>query len=329
MKQLEYKIIWIDDQPDKAQGYSARIASLLGRYGLELNVQWVSDKEGLNSFLAGLNGHDDYDMIMVDWKLGQMTSNGNGGASVAHEIRARHSFAMIVFYSAEQPGTLRNQIAAQLIDGVYCVNRTHFFEEASPLVKSSLKRFCDFNGMRGLFLAATAEFDDIIQGATFKAFNNLPEDYRQQIINKLLDGRVAYASKQLEDAGSHARPSDLASVIKAIRPSSWELYQCLVLILSFISAPSPKHTQALNILQQYEDQVITPRNDMAHLKEKMKDGQKVIVRGEREWDTTKFDGLRQALADHNSNLIYIRDCLLDELIKVVRDSEATQKQVVS
>lgn len=317
MKLLEYKIAWIDDQPDKAQAFCTRIASLLGRYGLELNVQWVSIAQELQSFLSGLDGHDEYDMIMVDWRLGQMSQNGNGGATVAHEIRARHSLAMIVFYSAEQPGTLRSEIAAQLIDGVYCVNRTHFIEEASPLVKSSLKRLSDFNGMRGLFLAAAAEFDEIIQGATFKAFNSLPEIYQQQVINNLLDGRVAYASKQVEEAEAHARPSDLSSVIKAIKPSSWELYQCLLTILGFVAAPSPKYTQAFDTLRRYEEEVITPRNDMAHLKEKVKNGEKVIVRGEREWDMSKFDGLRQNLIDHHNNLVYVRDCLVNDLVGAI------------
>ncbi|MDO8971488.1 MAG: hypothetical protein Q7U74_12415, partial [Saprospiraceae bacterium] len=117
MKLLEYKIAWIDDQPEQAQGYRDRIAALLGRHGFELVIEWVSSKESLDTFLAQLNGHGNYDMIMVDWKLGQMVNEAGGGASVAHRIRVKHSFATIVFYSAAAPGILRTEIAKKLIDG--------------------------------------------------------------------------------------------------------------------------------------------------------------------------------------------------------------------
>jgi CheY-like chemotaxis protein len=320
MKLLEYKIAWIDDQPDKAQGYKSRLESLLGRYGLELSVQWASTAEALQEFLKSLNENVEYDMIMVDWKLGQVLKEGNGGATVASEIRARHSLAMIVFYSAENPRTLRSQIAEKLIDGVYCVNRTHFIEEATPLVKSSLKRFSDFNGMRGLFLAAVAEFDEVIRSATFKAYNGLPGRYQQQVINQLLDGRFHFASKQAADAHDHERPSDLATVIQSIRPSTWELYTCLKTILEF-ATPSPQHTQACDVLKRYEEEIITPRNDMAHLREILRNGEKVLVRGNREWDSTKFDGLRQALSDHHNNLTYIKSRLIDDLIEAISQDE--------
>jgi hypothetical protein len=317
MKLLEYKIAWIDDQPAQAQGYRDRIATLLGRHGFELTIDWISSTDMLDAFLARLNGNDNYDMIMVDWKLGQMVSEASGGASVAHKIRVGNSFATIVFYSAAAPGTLRAEIAKQLIDGVFCVNRIHFFEEAGPLVKASVKRFTDFNAMRGLFLAAVAEFDEIIRGATFKAYSDLPEEYQQRVVNMLLDGRISYATQQANIANEHARPSDLASVLKAIQPSSWELYQCLLTILSF-ATPSPTFSNAVNKFMKYGDEVLIPRNDMAHLKEKEKNGEKILVRGDREWDAAKFDGLRHALGDHHDNLQYIKKQLVDDLVAALK-----------
>lgn len=321
MKLLEYKIAWIDDQPDQTQGYRDRIASLLGRHGFELVIEWVSDKVNLDAFLDALNGRDDYDMIMVDWKLGQMVNEGSGGASVAHKIRARNSFATIIFYSAAAPGTLRAEIAKQLIDGVFCVNRTHFVEEATPLVKASVKRFSNFNAMRGLFLAAVAEFDDLIRGATFKAFKSIPEGYQQQVISQLLDGRIDYATTQVNKAREQTSPSDLTVIVKAIQPGSWELYQCLLTILN-LASPSPKYSQAINTFMKYGEEVLTPRNDMAHLQEREKNGEKVLVRGDREWDAAKFDGLRHVLSDHYDNLKYIRECLVDELVTTLKVGSA-------
>jgi len=317
MKLLEYRIAWIDDQPDKAQGYKDRIATLLGRYGFELDINWISNEDHLQVFLAELVKHDNYDMIMVDWKLGQMVTGGTGGASVAHSIRAQHSTATIIFYSAAEPKILRSEIAGKLIDGVFCVNRMHFYEEASPLIKASVKRFADFNAMRGLFLAAVAEFDELIRGAIFKAYASLPADRQQIVVNQLLDERITYATTQAKEASEHARPSDFAKVIKAIQPGSGELYRCLVTILGFAN-PSPEYSQAVNKLNKYAEEVLLPRNDMAHLREVEKNGKKLLVRGDREWDAAKFDGLRHALADHHDNLQYIKNRLVDELVAVIK-----------
>ena len=323
MKLLEYKIAWIDDQPAQAQGYKDRIATLLGRHGFELVIEWISCKDTLEAFLAKSHEHDDYDIIMIDWKLGQMVKEAGGGASVAQNIRVQHSSATIIFYSAAEPKTLRAEIAQKLIDGVFCVNRMHFYEEAAPLVKASVKRFSDFNAMRGLLLAAVAEFDELIRSSTLKAFVALPEEHQQQVVNQLLDGRIAYATKQADEASKHARPSDLAIAVKAIQPTSWELYQCLLTILGFAS-PSPTYTQAVNKFKEYGDEVLIPRNDMAHLREIEKNGKKLLARGDRQWDAAKFDGLRHALGDHHDNLQYIKKQLVDELVTALKHGDPSQ-----
>lgn len=317
MKLLDYKIAWIDDQPEQAQGYKERIATLLARHGFGLVVDWISSKDDLDGYLAGLNGHSGHDMIMVDWKLGQMVDDASGGASVAHKIRVKHSFATIVFYSAAEPKILRAEIAKQLIDGVFCVNRTYFSDEAGPLIKASVARFSDFNAMRGLFLSAVAEFDDLIRGAIFRVFQDIPDEHKQRALNQLLDGRIAHATSQVSIAAEHARPSNLAAVIKAIQPSSWELYQCLLDMLK-LASPSPQYTVAVNKFSEYGNEVLTPRNDMAHLREQEKNGQIVLVRGDREWTAGKFDDLRRALSEHYENIQYIRKKLVDDLVVALK-----------
>lgn len=319
MNLLEYKIAWIDNQRASAEGYTGRISTLLGRYGFGLVVDWITNSEELDVFLERLSKQDEYDMILVDWNLGQMVPDKSGGASVAHSIRAQHSSATIIFYSAAEPRTLRSEIAGKLIDGVFCVNRMHFFEEASPLIKASVRKFSDINAMRGLFLSAVSEFDDLIREAVLRAFFLLPAPYQQQVVNQLLDGRISYTTKQAKDAAAYPRPAELPKVLKAIQPSSWELYQSLVAILG-LAAPSPTYTQAVNKFKQYGEEVLIPRNDMAHLREQEKNGVKILVRGGRQWDAAKFDGLRHVLADHHDNLQYIKNQLVGELIAAIKPS---------
>lgn len=314
MKLLEYKIAWIDDQPDSAQGFYQSINNKLGRSGFSLNVEWISQASALTAFLNSLRKDSDYDLIMVDWKLGKMVSPETTGTSVAHQIRTRNSFATIIFYSAEQRDILRQKIATERIDGVFCVNRMHFVMEAMDVIKASVKKFSDLTTMRGLFLTAVAEFDDVIRGSAIKAYQGLSATYQQPIKDQLIDGTISYLKQQVEKIESIDRSKDLIKLMQELRPSSKQLADCLISILSS-SEPSTQHTTALNKFRNYETEVLVPRNDMAHLKEKQENGRRFLERGDREWDASKFDGLRNLLSDHYDNIIYINRPLIEELIE--------------
>jgi CheY-like chemotaxis protein len=312
MKQLEFKIAWIDNQPNEVRSYQERIASLLSRSGFELQVEWVSSKDELERFLANLSGQSDYDFIMVDWKLGQMEIDDSGGATVANRIRGKHSYSTIIFYSAERPAVLKEQIAGKLVDGVFCINRTHFFDEASPLIRNAIKRASGFDAMRGIFLSAVADFDEVIKGCLHKAFSSLPDEYKSKVVESLISGKLEFAHKISSSAKDMPSTRDLAVAIRHLKPGSNDLFNCLVAVLRFKN-PSPEYQRALELFEKYGDQVLLPRNDLAHLREEERGGEKVLVRGDRTWKSEDFADLRHKLQDHHDNLNYIRKSLLDEL----------------
>ncbi len=314
MKLLEYKIAWIDDQPDRAQGFYQNINNKLGRSGFSLNVEWISQETALTTFLGSLRKDSDYDLIMVDWKLGKMVPTGATGTSIAHQIRVHNSFATIIFYSAEKPDVLRQEIANQRIDGVFCVNREHFVSEAMDVIKASVKKFSDLTTMRGLFLSAVAEFDDIIRGSAIKAYQGLPANYQQPVKDLLIDNTISHLKQKTAEIQSIDRSKDLIKLMQELRPGSKQLADCLINILSSCE-PSTQHTTALNKFRTYEVEVLVPRNDMAHLKEKQKNGRRFLERGDRAWDATKFDSLRNVLSDHHENITYINKSLIEQLIE--------------
>lgn len=314
MKLLEYKIAWIDDQPDQANGYYQNINNRLGRSGFIANVEWISKEGALTQFLNKLRADSDYDLIMVDWKLGKMVQNGSTGVSVAKQIRTHNSFATIIFYSAERPDVLQQQIANDRIDGVFCINRQHLADEAMNIIKASIRRFTDLTAMRGLFLAAVAEFDHVIRESAVKAYQGLPHTIQQPVKDKLIDNSTKFFKKKIEEVQSIDRNADLTTVLEALRTGSKELADCLIDILS-TAAPSSRHADALKRFSDYEKEVLVPRNDMAHVKEVQKDGRRYLERKDREWDATKFDQLRSVLRDHHENINYIYQPLIDELIE--------------
>jgi CheY-like chemotaxis protein len=323
MKLLSYKIGWIDNQPNDMAPHQARLTTRLGRLGFDIQIEWVSTADGLKGFIDGLKQHREYDLILVDWQLGQMVSANESGVSVAEEVR-RHSLATLVFYSAATSKELRQQIAKKLVDGVFCVNREYFVHEAMQVIEASIRKYSDLNAMRGLFLAAVAEFDELIRGTTFKAYKDLDPERKQALKDKLIDGTINYLREQLTEAESVDRRSDLGNVVKKLQPSSWPLFESLLEVLK-MGCPTSHHADAVEKFSKYGDEILTVRNDMAHVKEKVNDdGTRSIIRGDREWSSAKFSQLRQLLSDHYSNLEYIREPLLQELLSALSEQPADQ-----
>lgn len=319
MKLLEYKIAWIDDQPGQAKGYYENINNRLGRTGLNAKAEWISTSENLKAFLNKLRGDSDYDLIMVDWKLGKMVHDNQTGVSVAKKIRYQNSFATIIFYSAERPDVLQKEIASECIDGVFCVNRQYFVEEAMNIIKASTRRFTDLTAMRGLFLAAVAEFDSVIQDAVEAAYLGLSPTIQNTIKNRLIDRSKKFHSEKIESIQILDSNADLVTTLDHLRPGSKELADCLKEILS-TTTPSSQHASALQKFSSYETEILVPRNDMAHVKESVSNGRRFLTRGSREWDATKFDQLRSTLRDHHENLKYILDPLIKQLIAYLNES---------
>lgn len=317
MKFLEYKVAWIDDQASKAQGFFESINNKLGRHGFQLRVDWISNEGALSGFLNSLKKDSDYDLIMVDWKLGRMVPGGQTGASVAHQIRTHSSFSSIIFYSAENPDILRGEIAKQKIDGVFCVNRAHFVDEAMDVIRATIRKFSDLTMMRGLFLAAVAEFDDAISNCAIEGYEGLPSERKDELKNEMIDGSIDYFSKQIEKVKCIDRSGDLVSIINKLRPGSKQLADCLIRVLG-AAEPSVSYSRALLQFKKYESDVLVPRNDMAHLKEREEKGRRFLVRGDREWDSAKFEGLRHTLVDHHDNLNYIASSSVGELVEHLR-----------
>lgn len=317
MKLLEYNVAWVDDQPDKAQGYEKRLGSKLAREGLDLVVDWVSDDATLNTFLSNLGSGSPIDLIMVDWKLGQKMPAAEGsGAIVAKLIRDKHSYASIVFYSATEAEELRKTIAQQRIDGVFCVNRQYFVDDVWYVVAANLRKIFDFNSMRGLYMAAVSEFDHEIRAASLATYSGLPEQYQKQIKESLIELKRAFLKERLAAVDAIDKSKHLGDLLKAVEPGSWELCQSLTGALQ-LHVVDGQHRTATEKLARYQDEVLTPRNDLAHGKTGVEAGKKVLTRGNRSYDATSFTGLRQTLMDHYENIALIRSKICAEMVRAI------------
>ena len=305
MNHLTYKIAWIDDQ--SIATLSGRLASKLARQGLELVVEPIATGDELQEFVQTLHGRRDLDLIMVDWKLGAMATNGSG-ATVSKAIRDQQSYTDIIFYSASEPGVLRAAIAAQQIDGVWCVNRNYFINEAWHVVEATLHRV-DLNSMRGLFMSSVADFDHVMRGGLLQAHSALEAPVQLRLAKAFVDRRLAYAKEQVQKAEKLQAEVRLHELLKDA--GTFELLSLMQDLARWVPPIDALHSKAISGFEQFSPQVIQPRNDLAHARS----AGDVLSRAGRTYDTNRFSELRTFLLDHHENLEGFVERLVPEIVK--------------
>lgn len=313
MKLPEYKVAWIDDQPNSAAGFHQRLSNFVARYGFQLEVKWISRENDLSAFLNSLDGNSDYDLILVDWKLGAVVKAGNSGATVARDIRFKNPPSYVVFYSSETRPKLMGLIAGESIDGVYCVNREHFVAETIDVIRASIRRFQDVETMRGVFLSAVASFDSIVKESLLKGFEELPDLMQRKIVDGLFGRLEKYHTERLDEIQKVDKSLAFPKMLGKLKAGSSQELSCLIDLLS-LACPSVNYQTSLERLKAYQKDFLPGRNDLAHVEESTDGDQGVVARNGRVWNPADLGQYRQEIVDHHDNLIYVRDALVKELI---------------
>jgi DNA-binding response OmpR family regulator len=318
MNLLEYSVAWVEDQPNQARGHEEILRGKLARQGLNLRVQWITNNSELKYFLEQLNEESALDLILVDWKLGQMVPDGSG-ASVAKSIRNQNSFSNIIFYSSAPPHDLRNEIAKQLIDGVWCVNRDFFIQEARHTISANLRRL-DLNSMRGLFVAAVAEFDQKMKAAIMKVYGLLEEDKKTQPATSYITRKLEFAQKNMTDIQKIDANSNLGGILE--KAGTFELFALLRELNAQAGLIDSPHREVTKILGKFEEEVIIPRNDLAHAKTSFASGKATLVRGGRSYDGPRFSELRANLLQHHENLEILSEKYAAEIAAKIKTQKS-------
>lgn len=314
MKHLEYRVAWIDDQPDHANGFEQRLRANLARQGLELTVQWVSTEAKLKEFIDQLNDESNFDVILVDSSLGEQMGEGASGASVSRRIREQHSHATVIFYSAAPVKDLRERIAKESIDGVWCVNRNYFVHEVWHILRASLRRL-DLNAMRGLVVAAVADFDHSIRGALIQAYNKLDPGEQAALVDSLLASKTAFAKQTAEKCEAVDRQQSFTKILDEAHAGSYDLYVLLKELNRKAGHIDPQHRPVCELLERFEADVLTMRNDLAHARTDFSGGKQVLKRAGRDYDTDRFSQLRTILMDHDDNLRLVGEKYIPEVVQ--------------
>jgi CheY-like chemotaxis protein len=295
--QLEYRILWFEDQPANVRPFEDNIRSGLARLGFEPKVAMRTVVAGGLDPMADLPTQRDVDLVLMDWKLG----GEHDGATLARQIRQVFIDTDIVFYSSEAPKTLRKLIFDQDIDGVYCCHRTSLSDRTLGLIRAQMRKVLDLNHMRGIVMAATSDLDhamieclDVVHkvaypgdGGTFAA-----------MISTQVAAGLRRKAEEIEGLGRRGK------LEKLLKDPNFGSAMRLAALQAELQKFAERITEAhlLEKLGAYLTEVITPRNDFAHRRAVVVGDQLRLEGREEFFNQESMIALRLRLLNHSENL---------------------------
>jgi DNA-binding NarL/FixJ family response regulator len=186
---LHFGICWIEDQASDAE--VERIETAVRSSGFEPLIERIEKPEDIRAFADRQNHHQDFDLILLDLNLGA----GLRGEKLAQQVRAAFRSTTILFYSAEDESRLRERMAQERVEGVYCIHRDRLAARVGELVSHLSPALNRLSSMRGLAARIVAECD-----ADFRAIlnhlgqggeaDNIAESLRQRVKSSIAAQQV-------------------------------------------------------------------------------------------------------------------------------------------
>jgi CheY-like chemotaxis protein len=295
--QLEYRILWFDDQQRAIEPFVDRIKGIIARLGFEAKVDLRIVTADVVDPLSNLPSQHDVDLILMDWKLG----GGHDGADLARKLRQSFRDTDIVFYSSEAAPTLREQIFKQDIDGVFCCNRQNLGDRTNGIIHGQLRRILDLNHMRGVVMAATSDLDQgMIECLEVVQKIVRPNDSTgfASDIAALISGSLR---KKVDEVEAMGKKGKLAKLLREPAFGPALRLQILREEVAKLADRVPE-PHLIEHLGTYHQEVITPRNDFAHRKAEVKDGKLILEGRDQPFDQESMKLLRLRLLKHSDKL---------------------------
>lgn len=304
---LEFKILWFDDIPSGVVGARDRVVRHLSRQGFKALIKEVIVINDIVSLLPTLEIGGSPDLIMMDWNMGNGTNGcGLDGSDIAKVVRKRFKYQEIVFYSADSARNLRKAIFDKDIDGVFCVNRNNIAAETINVINTMLRKVLDLNQMRGIVMSHVSEFDEKINECLSVLHEKSNGELQNKILSELHKVIKNFHESKLDTLGRDRSENPLEDYKKlSVLDARYGVLKKLLRELT----PNGHLDTILDALDKFREDVLTPRNALAHAKEVRVKNKIILKHGDEFYDEKRLSAIRQALLSHEDNFQNIHESI--------------------
>ena len=223
------------------------------------------------------------------------------GAELISKIRDLGVYTDVVFYSASGIDELRAKGREKELEGVFYSGRTPdtaFVNRVKAVIDATLKKVQDLNNLRGLVMAEVSELDAVMDRIIPSYFSTAEkmelfhkhitanrETTLQKSLNCTNKCQLTWRGKDIQEIVSLLDSSQKARAIKII-----------------IEQSRPDLYSESNFYEEYNATIITPRNELAHCKSELHDGQEILLtrKGDKCFNEAFFKEIRKNILKYSS-----------------------------
>ena len=267
----EYKIIWIEDEPDEIRVHKRLVNEEVTKHYLKLvgidNIYTSISKferEILNKYTK--EDFSDFDLMIIDYNL----SSELTGKDLIKKIREKGIYTDILFYSGNLEGLKKALLPAEL-DGVVFSdsNREQFIQKFQYIINKQLNLKMGISDIRGYLMDSTSDFDFIIKNFSTTFFEKLSDVDQQKVIEKV-KGFIEDQDKLEQAKFKDVNKKGGLKLIKAAMDSQEYVmsvrnkFYIFSLIYSLVNKKEFEFVEKST--NDYDNNIIKPRNKLAHAK---------------------------------------------------------------
>ncbi|QOP45866.1 hypothetical protein [Sulfurimonas paralvinellae] len=179
---LEYKILWIEDNPKSIRRDKRQVAEYIEGLGFVCEVQEINNFSDFEKNI-GCQNTSEYDLLLIDLDLGNQETKDEGNTIIT-KIRDEKVYTEIVFYSSQYE-ELNRKLNEHFVEGIFTSSRDELKDKVKKIIDITIKKTQDVNNLRGLIMAEVAELDRIKEQIIKKYNSQADSDFKKYIKEKV------------------------------------------------------------------------------------------------------------------------------------------------
>jgi len=320
---LAYNILWFEDSEEWIDSMKEKIEDFFEQFGFILNLDIQNDANNLNDLIIKINTYEkDVDIILMDYNL----LNDDKGSELIKKIRSNDIFTEIIFYSERTQ--IKKKFKSECIEGIYFSERDTLFIRLQQIIPHTIKKVIDLTNMRGIVMSETSLLDLDLNNLILSLLNYIDikdNCKRQVLIDKVFQKRLeqAHKIKEIEHEKRRIKGkevlsfivntterekyiSDISQLLENIEAS--DRYQFINKLLKEEVCKKLNINDKHSIFKNYNAEIITKRNILAHVKEDTIEGKKVLKSNFKGYEAFSFSHndfqlIRKDLIKHKENIL--------------------------
>jgi hypothetical protein len=253
---LTYRILWVEDNDQWFRVHQGLIRDVIeDEYGFSLKVVRATGEADL----PPTETWSQFDIVLMDLGL----VGAKDGGLLVQNLRSHQVLTDVVLYSQAGATAVRKRASDLNLDGVFCADRAgeRFEEKVRAVVANTVKKVQDVNNFRGLVVAAAGDTDALmleVIGSHHRALEGPEASKFHSDLLKRLNDDVEKASTELDKL----KDMEFSAILESRLLTAYLRWRT-------IKRLSDKYADALGddlkVLGKYSDEVIGPRNKLAHV----------------------------------------------------------------